>query len=231
MRCAIHQPQFIPWLGYLHKIQSADAFVFLDDVQFKKNEYQNRNRMLVGGSVQWITAPVSFRFGDPINVVQVSGDQKWRSKLLRSIEINYGRAPFFDAFMPDFASLVQREWSDLAELNIACVEWLLKVFDSDASSTCRSSQIDGLRSDPTLRLIDLCRHVGADTYLSGSGGRHYLEMDRFASEGITLVFQDFVHPVYPQHTHKGEFVPYLSVLDGLFNCGGGMQGRQLLGLL
>ncbi|HAS83112.1 MAG TPA: hypothetical protein DCS43_10680 [Verrucomicrobia bacterium] len=230
MKCAIHQPQFIPWLGYLHKIQAADVFVFLDDVQFKKNEYQNRNRMRVGGMSQWITAPVQFRFGDCLNAVQLSDEPKWRGKLLRTLEVNYAKTPFFAAYMPGFADLIQRPWPNLAELNIACVEWLMNVFEMDRNAVRRSSRMDGLRDDPTLRLIDICRQVGADTYLSGAGGRHYLDIDRFATEGLTLEFQTFEHPVYPQHPHKGEFVPYLAALDGLFNVGGGMQGRRLLGL-
>jgi len=208
------------------------VFVFLDDVQFKKNEYQNRNRMRVGGISQWITAPVRFRFGDCLNEVLLSDEPKWRGKLLRTLEMNYAKAPFFAAYMPGFADLIQHPWPNLAELNIACVEWLMDVFEMDRSAVQRSSRMEGLRDDPTLRLIDICRQVGADAYLSGAGGRHYLAMDRFTAEGLSLEFQTFEHPVYPQHTHKQEdpFVPYLAALDGLFNVGGGMQGRKPLGL-
>ena len=231
MICAIHQPQFIPWLGYLHKILSADVFVFLDDVQFKKNEFQNRNRMLMGAGVHWATVPVSFHFGDAIHAVKVSDDHKWRQKLIRTITLNYQKAAHFETFMPEYTRIIEQKWPNLAELNIASVLWLLEAFEIPPPAIYRSSQWQGLSADPTGRLIDICKTLDADTYLSGAGGKGYLDTAQFASADVTLTFQDFTHPVYPQKINKGAFVPYLSALDGLFHCGGGPEARHMLGLM
>ena len=229
MKCAIHQPQFMPWLGYIDKIARADRFVFLDDVQFKKNEFQNRNKILVAGARRWMTVPVGFRFGDTIGKVAVVADVKWRTKLIRTVELNYRETPFFDTFMPGFAELIGRSWPNLAELNMASVRWLLEAFGIEAG-LCRSSEFEGLSQDPTGRLVDLCVRTGADTYLSGSGGRQYLDSRQFEEAGVALEFQGFAHPVYPQVNGSGEFVSHLSALDAVFQVGGGVAGRRAAGL-
>ena len=229
MKCAIHQPQFMPWLGYLDKIVRCDKFVFLDDVQFKKNEFQNRNRILVSGQAHWMTVPVGFRFGDTLARVAVVSDSKWRAKLLRTLDQNYRKAPGFASHFPGFADLLGRAWPNLAELNMATVRWLLEAFGIEAD-LCRSSEFEGLSTDPTRRLVDLCLRVGADAYLSGSGGRQYLDSRQFEDAGIALELQDFAHPVYPQVNGSGEFVSYLSALDALFQVGGGAEGRRAAGL-
>ncbi len=229
MICAIHQPQFMPWLGYLDKIARCDKFVFLDNVQFKKNEFQNRNRILVAGQTHWMTVPVEFRFGDTLAEVAVCADPKWRVKLTRTVEQQYRKAPHFDAHMPGFADLIAQPWPNLAALNIASVRWLLQAFGMQADLCC-SSDFEGLSADPTRRLVDLCLRVGADAYLSGSGGRKYLNERLFAESGLALHYQDFAHPVYPQGNRGGEFVSHLSALDALFHVGGGAEGRRAAGL-
>lgn len=268
MKCAIHQPQFLPWLGYLHKIQSVDKFVFLDNVQFKKNEFQNRNRVLVAGAARWLTVPVSFHFGATLRDVKIVETTPWRKKMLHTLELNYCRTPYFDSFRKGLAEVLEREWDNLAELNAASARWLMDCFDIQ-TETARSSQFielspfqngrtaqpcaaekaagqavppyretvaGNLIQDATQRLIDVCRRVGADTYLSGAGGRNYLAVVEFEKAGIKLEFQDFQHPVYPQHhssefkEERANFVPNLSAVDGLFNCGGGATGRKRLNI-
>jgi len=213
MICAIHQPQFIPWLGYFDKIRQADVFVFLDNVQFKKNEFQNRNRILTPQGPRWLTVPVSFRFGDPINGVRVPPDTRWRKKMVRTVEQCYRKAPGFDVCFPTFSELIMDvTWESLAELNIATVLWLMELLDLH-TPTVRASDLEPLEDDPSGRLIDICRKVGADTYLSGAGGREYLDAARFAEAGVNLRFQHFEHPVYRQGDAFDEFVPNLSALD------------------
>jgi len=232
MKCAIHQPQFLPWAGYLHKIGAADVFVFLDNVQYKKNEFQNRNKLRVGGAAQWVTVPVSFRFGDTIRQARVAADVPWRRKLRHTVEMNYRKAPFYDRYAPPLFALVDRAWDSLADINEATVRWLLDVFELHRDLRVASA-MPPFSSDPTGRLIEICRHVGADTYLSGAGGKGYLDEAQFARAGLRLEYQAFAPPVYPQHKLRGDepdFIPYLSALDGLLNCGGGAAGRRALGL-
>lgn len=231
MKCAIHQPQFLPWLGYLHKISSVDVFIFLDNVQFKKNEFQNRNRIRVGDEARWITVPVTFRFGDTIRQTRIAAHPKWRRKMCLTIEQNYSKIFYFKTYGAEFIELIGRDWNNLAELNQATVEWLMKCFEIHTKSLV-CSEMPEFNSEPTQRLIDICRYIGADIYLSGAGGREYLDVAKFEEAGIKLEFQDFLHPVYSQ-CYKDErtgFISHLSAIDGLFNCGGGTEGRKKLNL-
>ncbi len=231
MKCAIHQPQFLPWLGYLAKLTQADVFVFLDDVQFKKNEFQNRNKIRVGDEARWVTVPVSFNFGDALNEVHIAQSPPWQVKLHQTIEQNYTRASRYQEFADGLWPILDTSWPNLSELNIATVEWLMTCFDID-TETRKSSDIDGVSSSSTQRLVDICRSIGADTYLSGVGGRDYLDVALFEEAGIQLEFQEFLHPSYSQcyTPNSSEFVSHLSAIDGLFCCGGGADSRSGLNI-
>lgn len=229
MKCAIHQPQFLPWLGYLSKINSADVFVFLDNVQFKKNEYQNRNKIRVGDEAKWITVPVSFTFGDTIRQVRIAGDPRWHRKLHMTIEHSYGKAPYFARFAPGLLDVLDQTWENLADLNQATVEWLMKCFEIK-TKVLVCSNLPEFSPDPTQRLVDICKYAGADTYLSGAGGRNYLDVKAFENAGIKLEFQEYLHPEYPQCYSSGGFLSHLSAVDALFNCGGGVEVAKQLNL-
>ncbi|MBN2301533.1 MAG: WbqC family protein [Lentisphaerae bacterium] len=218
-RCAIHQPQFLPWLGYFDKISTADIFVFLDDVQFKKNEFQNRNKILVRGEAKWLTVPAKFNFGDTIRQTEPANDRAWAKKMIRTLELNYARTQYFATFKNGLFDILEHEWRSLAELNMATVLWLMDCFHI-RTETRLSSAMQGLSHNPTRRLIDICNYSGSTTYLSGAGGRNYLDLNAFAEAGITVEFQDFLHPTYTQwYTSQHGFVSNLSAIDMLFNCG------------
>lgn len=229
MKCAIHQPQFLPWLGYLQKIRKADVFVFLDNVQFRKNEFQNRNRIPTARGARWITVPVSFRFGDTLSQVRVGGRARWNERLWRTLEHTYARASAFPQYSAELRDTLLRDWDVLSHLNAASVCWLMRCFGID-TPTLTASDMPPFDEERTQRLVDICRHVGADVYLSGAQARCYLEVERFRAAGMDVEFQDFRHPTYPQcHTGNG-FISHMSAVDGLFNCGGGQTGRRILDL-
>ncbi len=228
MKCAIHQPQFLPWLGHFQKIAMADVFVFLDNVQFQKNEYQNRNRIPAPDGWQWLTVPVSHRFGDAIRDVRIATGRPWRRKILGAVQHAYGGTPYFALYYPALQELLARDWTELAALNIASVSWLMSAFGI-ATRTVTASTLEGLETDRTGRLVDICRAVGADTYVSGSLAQRYLDVDQFARAGIRVEFQQYDHPVYPQANGE-QFLSHMSAIDGLFNCGGGDEGREALHL-
>lgn len=211
-----HQPQYLPWLGFFDKVARADVFVLLDDVQFKKNEWQNRNRIKGPGGAQWLTVPVHHRFPQTIAEVEIAPPPAWRRKHLQALRSNYGKAPCFDAEMPLFAEILDRYWSHLAPLNIELIRSL--TMRLGIQTELRLSSELPARDDPTLRLVDLCRELEADAYLSGSGG-DYLDEQPFADAGIALDYQQYDHPQYPQQ--HGEFEPFLSIVDLLMNCGDG----------
>lgn len=217
MRIAIHQPQFMPWLGYFDKLDKADVFVLLDNVQFKKNEYQNRNRIKTHDQWIWLSVPVSFNFGDLVSGVRINNQQDWRRKHLQTLLTYYGKAPFYRDHLPAFAELYADTGDSLADLNMATIELIRKIFAID-TKIVRASDIPGLSEEPTARLLDICRHFKADTYLAGAGGKGYMECEKFKDAGLKLLFQNFVHPEYTQI--NGPFVPYMSAIDYIFNTGG-----------
>ncbi|MBI5286783.1 MAG: WbqC family protein [Deltaproteobacteria bacterium] len=216
MIVAVHQPQFMPWLGYLDKMDRADVFVFLDNVQFRKNEFQNRNRIKTPQGWQWITVPVNYRFPQMINEVRINNQDNWKKRHIRSIEINYRRSPYFDKYFHEVLRFYSRDYEYLSEINMESVRMLSRLMGID-TATYRASEINGLREDQTLRLVDICRYSKADRYLSGDGAKGYLDISAFQREGIEVVFQGFTHQVYPQL--YGGFHPFMSAIDMLFNCG------------
>lgn len=129
--------------------------------------------------------------------------------------MNYKKAPFFDEYFEFFEDIYSYEWEWLSELNIHIIENLCSLLDLHTKRVPASSLI--LSDDPTDRLIEICKALGADTYLSGQDGTKYMDVERFKESGIEVAFHGFKHPVYPQL--YGEFVSFLSIVDLLFNCG------------
>jgi len=216
MILAVHQPQYLPWLGYFDKFDRADVFCFLDNVQYKKNEWQNRNRIKSAEGWQWLTVPVSYRFPQKIIEVSINNTINWRRKHLQALITNYGKSLHFNRIMEDLGGVYEMERHSVSELNIAVIECLRNLLGLSHKKTIRASEYD-LSDEPNDRLVDLCELVGADTYLAGAGGAAYMDLKRFEKRGIKVIFQDFIHPVYPQQF--GEFLPQLSAVDLLFSCG------------
>jgi hypothetical protein len=216
MIVAIHQPQYLPWLGYFDKIRQADVFCFLDNVQFKKNEWQNRNRIKTAGGWQWLTVPVAYRFPQRINEVSVNNATKWGKKHLQALVTNYGKSPFFNDYIGFFETLYAKSWESISELNCCAIKEICVLSGITDKSFVTATDFS-LSDDPTGRLVDICKAVGGDTYLSGRDGAKYMQLDRFAENGIDVIFQEFKHPVYPQL--YGDFQANLSFVDLLFNCG------------
>lgn len=216
MILAAHQPQFAPWLGFFDKLDSADVFVLLDNVQFKKNEWQNRNRIKTAEGPQWLTVPVSFRFGDKISDVRIADSHNWRHRHQQTLKTCYSRAQYFQEIFDLYNDTISNEWDKLCELNIALLQALTSRLGVDTRIAV-ASEMDPLPDGRDERLIELCMRFGADTYLAGAGGRQYMQVNKFRQTEVTVNFQDYQHPVYEQLF--GEFSPQLSILDLLFNYG------------
>lgn len=215
MLVTIHQPNYMPWPGFFHKWLLADAFVVLDTVQYHKNEWQNRNRIKTAQGAQWVTVPVKYRFPERINEVAIAGGP-WVRKQVAAIEQAYAKAESFKDFWPMIRDVLNMDWSMLSPLNTALIRELGRMLGCTAPLYL-ASEMQTRVDDPTGRLIALCRELGGDAYLSGREGRSYLHAEAFADAGLALWFQEVKPPEYPQL--HGEFVPYLSVLDLLLNCG------------
>jgi len=219
MIVSIHQPQFMPWLGYFDKIRQSDTFVFLDTVQFKKNEFQNRNKIKTAQGWMWLTVPVSYKYPQHLDEVMINDGVDWRKKHIRTLTINYQKSTYFHSLFSDikqFYAAHHETVETIAAFNSGSVTMLLKLLGL-IKDTVLASALGDLPDEPSERLAAICATIGADTYLSGAGGKTYLDQVPFNSRGIKVVFQEFRHPVYPQL--YGDFIPNLSLLDLIFNCG------------
>jgi len=219
MILSAHQSHYLPWLGYMDKIDRADIFILLDDVQYEKNGWQNRNRILTPQGPLWLTVPVHAHLSDRLIDVKIPSGVLWQKDHSKSLEQNYHNAPHFLHLWHLLKGIYEKEWSSLVELNLASLEAILRALGIDGKKRIRSSTV-GITSQATQRLVDLCKHFKADTYLSGDGASVYLDVSLFEKEGIRVAFQHFSHPMYPQLLEGEEnFVEGLSCVDLIFNQG------------
>jgi hypothetical protein len=223
MIVAVHQPQYLPWIGYFDKIDQADAFVLLDSVQFKKNEWQNRNKIKTAQGWQWLTVPVTFKHPQRINEVPINKTVRWQHKQRQAIVSNYKKAPYYGHLEDFFEAIFDTDWEIISELNIVVVRKLVEILGIETPLYV-ASDLPDFPEDPDERLIAMTKHFKADTYLAGAGGKDYMDLDKYSSAGVNVKFQDFAHPIYQQLF--GEFQPYMSVVDLLFN-----HGTESLGII
>lgn len=216
MKVAIHQPQYLPWLGHFAKLAAADCWIFLDTVQYEKNGWQNRNRIKTPRGAQWLTVPVQARLGTLIRDIPIDTAQPWARRHVQALRVNYARAPHFARYFPELDRLLQRPWRLLADLNAEVTRFLAEALGL-SRRMLRASKLSGTQADPTGRLVDLCRAVGADTYLAGQDGARYMDLDQFRASRIAVLVQGYEHPTYAQL--HGDFLPFLSVVDLLLNHG------------
>ena len=221
MVVTIHQPEHLPWLGFFHKMMGADVFVLLDNVQFRKNYFQNRNRIRTPNGSQWLTVPLQKAPLDTniCDTVIGHGDGKWCRKAVRSVEQCYSKAQYFKDYFDDFTQIYQDPGRHLSEFNTRLIRFLMSALGIKREILMASEMgVGGKRGD---LLLAICQVLEADIYLSGISGREYLDLERFAKAGIAVSFQEFHHPIYPQL--YAPFAPCMSSLDLLFNCGPASQ--------
>jgi hypothetical protein len=229
---AIHQPTFFPWLGYFNKIARADLFIVLDNVQFSKKggTWGNRVKLLVGGEPAWVTMPVVRNYHGVRNYAEMLIDNQsmWREKLLKTIETNYRRAPYFAEVFPQLAALINNPTARLTEYNLSAIIWLARAFQIDVSKLILGSTLRAQGSATDL-LVSMVKAVDGTSYLCGGGAGGYQEDERFREAGLKLIYQGFEHPVYEQAGRVGEFSGGLSVIDALMNCGFEKTGMLITG--
>jgi WbqC-like protein family len=220
MKIAISQPTYIPWLGYLELMDHVDLFVFLDNVQFVKQSWQNRNRIKTPAGLQWLTVPVVYRgrFGQRICDVEIR-DASFVQQHLRAIELNYRRAAFFDRYFPELSIVMQafERGGLLVEFNLALITWLQKVLG--ITTPVKRASCLPLEGRRTELLAKICRFFNAEIYLSPRGSADYLldELSFFQEAQIEVKFQNYAHPEYLQCFPP--FCGQASVLDLIFNEG------------
>jgi hypothetical protein len=215
MRVAIHQPQYWPWPRYLHKVMSADIFVYLDTVQFDRH-FQNRNQIKGDKSGTWLTLPVVQRGGQLIWETQVS-DPQAAPRHARLLANHYRLAPGYAVWKAELDGLLNDLSPSMCEAAIATTEWMLGKLGCQARRV-RASELSGITDGKSQRNASICQALNAKTYLSGIGGVGYLDPADFESFGCDILVQTWKSPEYPQQYPAIGFVPDLSALDLLLNC-------------
>lgn len=214
MKVAIHQPQYFPWPRYVHKVMSADIFVYLDTVQFSKNGLQNRNQIKGPHGPLWLTVPVKHEFGQTIKQTRIAQPATTK-KHLKTITSNYAHAVGLKKWQSELDDLLESSTESLVDLSIASTEWMLQKLDVQTKRV-RASQLKETEASASKLVASICSELGATTYLSGAGALEYMNEEDFSSVKCELWIQQWTPLVYPQQ--HGDFLPNLSTLDLLLNC-------------
>lgn len=213
---SIHQPETFPYAGYFNKMLYAHEFIILDNVQFKKNNYQNRNRIIHAGKPKWLTFPVDMthRLESTIRDTRLADTVDWKSRNIKVLEDAYKGSPYFKYHMPVLREIIEKSDDSLLNLNMAIIDYIRYCLDIN-TPLVYASEID-VSSHKSDLVFDICKSVGADVYLSGQGGRDYLDKSRFEEADIEVLYQSFNDSrTYQQQTQ--EFTPCMSVIDILMN--------------
>jgi len=219
MIIAIHQPNYLPYLGFFDKIKESDIFVIYDDAQFNKREFQHRNKIRIPNGWEWLTVPV-IKKEMPIKEIEIVNEiQKnkphWSKIHFREIRANYVKTEYFGIYEEELRKIYEKKYERLVDLNMNLIKFLMKAFDMDVKTVYASKF--GFKTKSSKKNLDIVKSVGGDVYLSGPAGQNYLDVSLFEKEGIKVLFQDFKHPVYKQR--YGGFVPNMAAIDALFNVG------------
>jgi hypothetical protein len=226
-----HQPAYLPWLGFIHKAMLADVFIYMDDVQYLERDWQNRNQIKVSSdATTWLTIPVdlkgsaSRRIADIlIKKEQCREEDKWNFRHWRTLQASYGRAPYFSHYREFFESLLLgTQWERLVDINLAILKKIFEWFEIDTELVIGSEQ--NFSQKKSELILEHARTFNADMVVTGTHGRDYIDTTSFLEKNIKIVFQEYVHPQYPQRF--GTFLPNLSFVDLLFNCG--PQSREIV---
>ena len=214
-----HQPNYLPWLGFFDKIRRSDKFIIEDNVQFERQGYTNRNRILTSDGVRWLSVPIEHANG-PLLINQVhianNSEPNWGHRHWLTIKHSYCKTPYWNDLSGFFEETYEREWELLIDLNMHLIKGIMNILEIDKTLVMSSSL--AAKGRKTDLIVAQCKEVGADVQLAGNGCKNYIEQSLFEQQGIKLIFQDFIHPTYPQ-ANSVDFVPNLSVVDYLFNNG------------
>lgn len=213
---ALHQPNYLPWLGYFYKIHCCDIFIVLDDAEAPNRGYINRTQIAVQGRPNWLTVPIN-RSGDiRINAIQ-QVDARWAAKHIRTLDSSYAKTAHYAAYRDTIASIIERHAGQgLAEMNTELIRAVCGWLDLKAEFVSAASfNLSETSDDRVIRLVEL---AGGTRYLSGKGGANYQDPEKFVARGIELDYSAFTPVPYPQRG-AAEFLPGLSVIDALANIG------------
>ena len=217
MIVSIHQPNYIPWLGFFHKIYLTDYYCYFDIAQYQNKDFNNRNLIKTNEGPIWLSVPVESKnhFSKKVGKIKIINNG-WNKKHFRSISLAYKKSKFYDKYIVEIERILMRTKYDLlSDLNLEFIKFGLKALDIKTNIIIASeNNFEGVKSDLVL---DMCKKLGAKKYLFGSEGKNYANTESFIANDIKAYFQEYDHPEYDQL--HGEFCPKMSFLDLIFNEG------------
>lgn len=212
-----HQPVYLPWIGLFHKIALADKFCIFDIAQYQTKDFNNRNKIKTNAGVIWLSVPVESKnhFEKKLCDIKIL-DNGWSKKHFKSINYAYRKAPYYSTYIDKIEEiLVFNRYEFLADLNFATLKFGLDALGMNIPILKASDyEFQGVKSDLVL---DMCKKLGAESYIFGSQGKNYADVNSFLRSGVHPFFQEYHHPTYPQL--HGEFQSNMSIIDLLFNVG------------
>ena len=218
MVVSIHQPNYIPWLGFFNKILLSDTYVVFDDVQFPRGkDYANRNQIKTNNGKMWLTVPVIGKSDlKPWNQIEINKNG-WVNKHLSNIESFYKKTPYFNEYYPEIKNIYLKDHNLLIDLTLDLIKHFLKILDKEVKIVLSSDIKTDLKG--LDKILYILKYLNATKYISGDGdgSKRYIDEKLFSDQGIELVWQNYKHPIYKQQFN--EFIPYMSILDLLFNEG------------
>ncbi len=220
MKATILQPTYLPWMGYFEMIDSSDAYVVFDHVQFERKSWQQRNKIKTANGVIYLTVPVEKSSREtPISKIRISYNQGNPLKNhWKTIELAYKRAPYFGKYKSSFEKIYSQKHVLLKDLNIKIIKLACDILGIKKKIIFSSDlNLKDKNMEKTEKVINLCKNQGIAHLYDAEGAEKILDKSLFQKEGISVDFQEFLHPEYPQLW--GEFVPYISIIDLIFNQG------------
>ena len=218
----VHQPEYMPWLGFFDKLARCDTFVIYDDAQYQHGGFHNRNKIRTMQGWEWLTVPISHGHPQTIKDVKISGAE-WVNKQLSIITQNYEKTPYFNDYFPKIKEAINFNHELLIGLNLNLIKVIAEILNIKANMV-RSSEFPYSGKEKNEKLVSMCKFMGADTYLSGSGGKSYVNEAMFAESKIKVQWHNYEHPTYRQRFEG--FQPNLSIIDLLFNAG--PQSKEII---
>ena len=213
----IHQPNYIPWLGYFYKIYESDTFVFLEDVQFSNQGAHHYHYIKTPQGSMRLKIPVEFKFKDQINQVRTKDELNWKKDHLNKIQLNYKKAKYFDEIYTDFSEVLSKDYKSLSEQNIEIIKYFAEKLGIVGRKYILSSDLN-INTKRGEKVLDICEKLGAGVYMSGTGAKVYQTDDDFSERNIKLEYSKF-HPVTYNQLWSDEFLTNVSIIDFLMNYG------------
>lgn len=216
MKAAIIQSNYLPWKGYFDIIHDVDSFVFLEDVQYTKNDWRNRNKIKTPNGTQWITVPVHSDLDKCIFQTKIDNSKKWEEKHKKAIHANYASSCYYDTYKDNIIKIYNKRFDSISELNIHAIKLICKILDINVKYfNSNDLNITGNKDD---KIIKICNKIGAEAYLSGPAAKSYIDENKFEDAGIQLEYKDYLG--YPEYSQIwGDFDHFVSIIDVIFNCG------------